>query len=56
MSNFTLEHMEKDLPRGGKACLTGKVITVYDAQSAVQARRLYPDEDKAREIFMRLFG
>lgn len=47
-------HMEKDLADGGRLCLTGTVITLYNDMGQSVRRWSYEDAFQARMTFMRL--
>lgn len=49
-----MNHMEKDLNDGGRLCLTGTVITLYNAFAQPVRRWTYSDIFSARQAFMRL--
>lgn len=49
-----MNHMEKDLHDGGRICLTGKVITLYDALARPVRRWVYDDVMAARVAFLRI--
>lgn len=49
-----MNHMEKDLQNGVRICLTGTVITLYNALAQPVRRWVYGDIVAARVAFMRI--
>ena len=47
-------HMEKDLKDGGRLCLNGTVITLYNGMGQSVRRWRYEDVFQASMTFMRL--